>query len=213
VNPVLDLPLNEGKGATVYDRSGMDNNGTLFGPTWQKVWRDWLLKFDGIDDYLSVPTSPSLRPTRVTVEVWFKMAQKGVWQGLVDVWNGVSPPSPNFRLQIRDTNQLRWGCTVNGTWAIYDSIKVLDVDVWYHAVATFDGNKLKMYIEGKFDSELDAVGDLQVEPQDLFVGCYGNKTMWFKGIIAFVRICKKALTTDQITFLATLFRGEKRSPP
>ncbi|MEM0478358.1 MAG: LamG domain-containing protein [Candidatus Caldarchaeum sp.] len=37
---VLYLPMDEGSGSTVYDKSGNNNNGTIYGATWTQSWRD-----------------------------------------------------------------------------------------------------------------------------------------------------------------------------
>ena len=37
---VLYLPMDEGSGNTVYDHSGNNNHGTIYGATWSQVWWD-----------------------------------------------------------------------------------------------------------------------------------------------------------------------------
>jgi len=53
---VLNLPMEERSGTTVYDQSGFKNHGTIYGATWSygKIGRG--LSFDGVDDYILVPS-------------------------------------------------------------------------------------------------------------------------------------------------------------
>ncbi len=57
--------FDEGSGTIAYDRSGKGNNGTLFnGPTWQtgsNCIKGGCLSFDGVDDYVEVLDSMSLK--------------------------------------------------------------------------------------------------------------------------------------------------------
>jgi len=54
------------RGNTVYDLSGYDNHGTIYGPAWKRGRLIGCLDFDGKDDYVVVPKSDSL----VNVEDW-----------------------------------------------------------------------------------------------------------------------------------------------
>jgi len=45
------------------------------------------------------------------------------------------------------------------------------------------------------------------------IGWWAADNIYFNGIFGQACIFEKAASADQIAFLATLFRGEKRSPP
>ena len=65
--------FNEGGGITASD-SARNNPGTLInGPAWTTGIIDGALNFDGGDDYVSVPDSPSLDITEaITMEAWVR---------------------------------------------------------------------------------------------------------------------------------------------
>lgn len=65
--------MGEGSGATLYDRSGNGNDGTIMGATWtwDSTRKKYDLSFDGVDDYVEVLDSPSLDITNaITVMGW-----------------------------------------------------------------------------------------------------------------------------------------------
>ena len=58
---VLALPMDEGSGDTVYDKSGNDNDGTIYGgATWTDGRFGKALDLDGTDDYVEVSSNESL---------------------------------------------------------------------------------------------------------------------------------------------------------
>ncbi|MBI4744389.1 MAG: hypothetical protein HY776_06180 [Actinobacteria bacterium] len=53
-------PFDEGTGSIAYDKSLLNNNGTVYGATWTQGRYGQALSFDGLDDYAQVPNSDSL---------------------------------------------------------------------------------------------------------------------------------------------------------
>jgi len=89
INPdqscILYLPLDEGAGGTAYDKSGYDNNGTIYGATWMDGKYGKALSFDGVDDYVEVADSASLDITRITVCLWIKFNDLDrLWQRIIE---------------------------------------------------------------------------------------------------------------------------------
>ncbi len=68
---VLYLPgVGDPQSATIRDRSGNNNHGTLYGPTWERLSSGLpILNFDGSDDYIDCGSDASLAGV-VSFETW-----------------------------------------------------------------------------------------------------------------------------------------------
>ena len=76
-------PMYENSSDIVHDLSGNLNNGTLVNMDANTSWMEGIavtgtaLAFDGVNDHVSIPHSPSLNITgNITVELWAKMARE-----------------------------------------------------------------------------------------------------------------------------------------
>ena len=63
--------FDEGSGTTVHDETN-NNQGTVHGSAWVDGRYGEGLTFDGIDDYVNVPNSPSLSVSEYSVSLWVK---------------------------------------------------------------------------------------------------------------------------------------------
>jgi len=213
VNPVLDLPLNEGTGTTVYDRRGRNNNGTLYGPTWQKVWRDWLLRFDGIDDYVEVPDSPSLRDVTfaLSMSAWVKLKLTGTW-GFIMV-KGAAWKVGIYEIYHNPDGYAGFLIYTQGVVYGITGTSVIADDRWHFVTGVWGKKKIYIYVDGQLENTADGpVSFPDVTTDALTIGVRKDGYP-VDGLIASTHICKQALTADQIALLATLFRGEKRATP
>jgi hypothetical protein len=78
------LTFDEGAGTNMYDYSGLNNTGTCSGgtcPSWTAGKFDYGLQFDGVNDYVNVP---SLSDMGVTVSLWKKSSTDTMWYHLVN---------------------------------------------------------------------------------------------------------------------------------
>jgi hypothetical protein len=72
---VASFGFDEGAGTTAGDRSGTGNAGTVAGATWTTGRVRGVLSFDGTNDLVSVPDTPSLDlTTGMTVDAWVRPA-------------------------------------------------------------------------------------------------------------------------------------------
>ncbi len=71
---VASFGFDEGTGTVANDRSGSNNKGTLSGAAWTAAGKvGGALNFDGVNDLVTVPDSPSLRlGTGMTIDAWVR---------------------------------------------------------------------------------------------------------------------------------------------
>lgn len=105
------------------------------------------LKFDGIDDYVTIPDSTLLRLTDFTIEMWASfdiykdygvMLQKGVGNSAI-LWNyGLLSSANNITFYIGDGVALQ---------PIQFPVSSIPSKKWHHIVARADGTSLSLFID------------------------------------------------------------------
>lgn len=169
------------------------------------------LQFDGKDDYISIPLSPSLNITgnQITVEAWIKplgnSSTNYEWQHLIDNYDGYwldilgLPTYPdgrgNFSFRVANTATTMFA---NGkTRAVRGN--------WYHVVGAVNTSHALIYVNGNLDGSVAFSGNLNASGSTyLLIGKYKDMLdpdFNFNGTIDSVRIFNKALTPDETVSL------------
>jgi len=205
--------FNEGIGTTAHDSSINHNNGTIHGgSTWVSLGAGgYALEFNGVDGYVSVPDSPSLDISGIiTVEGWVYVNNYGPgrFYTIAGKWNdrdgnyrsyllglstfGAGQPQPRFYVSTDGSN-----------YPSADSSDLLDVGVWYHLAGTFDGNVLKIYVNGveKGSYTFASPTSIALNNEPLLISgdrAGGINGRFFDGAIDNVKIYTCVLTPDEI---------------
>ena len=186
--------FDEGSGETAFDSSGNGNDGDILGgPEWVEGKFNTALRFDGLNDFVKVASSETIKSTSeaLTVECWIYRTEDTNQGNMVE---------------INESRGWRLRCLVGNGLIFYDrgntnSIlvrNVAPVDTWTHVAATGDENGLKLYANG------EEIGATNKEFAPVFgvdhlaIGSSDNAGEFFKGIIDEVRILNRALTQDEI---------------
>ena len=132
-------------GTTWNDLSGSGNTGTLVnGPTFNSD-NGGTLKFDGIDDYISLgnsKTSLIQGKTNFTIGIMFKMTTLSSLRGLIGTLNYGC--GSNLGL-VASSSSLQF---YNDTTACYNVTPAgfsIEVGKWIYAVGTYDGTTTRIY--------------------------------------------------------------------
>jgi len=194
---VLDLHCDEGSGPGTLDHSGCGNGGLLMGPEWVRDGGRWALRFDGENDYVMIPHANSLNPRdRATLEIWVKPeANTGHFARLIGKY---------FYL-LFGLGGDRGPYEVEGTFyanerATAKSPRKLQADAWHHLAQTYDGAKVRLFVDGAMVAEANLSGEIAASLYPMFIGTYlpNERNQWYKGLIGGVRMYWRALSADEI---------------
>lgn len=194
------------------DESGNGNNGTINGATLTTDRfgnNSSAFDFDGQSNYIEVVSSNSLNVTNsYTLSVWINVSQ----------WSFLSPIDEHSIISKIDNGNWYGGYEVwttnnNGTIAHSGNIGNSNVlitssnyieNVWYNVLLTYDGNSLKMFVNGILVNSQSKSGQIQTSSIPLRFGRRGGAGFynnWFKGKIDDIGIWNRALTQQEITNL------------
>jgi len=151
------------------------------------------LEFDGVDDHLNVSNSESLNITNaITLEAWvYPKSVKD--QGIIAKANySAAILQQIYVLKIMDDNKFWF--TLSGTSI---GCEAYSPNNWYHVVATWNGNWMKLYINGQYLSGVSKSGDIPTTTAPLTIGSIYNSYL-FNGTIDEVRIYNRALSSEEI---------------
>ena len=172
------------QGDTVKDSWG-NNHGTMKGGSESVEGKSGQsLKFDGVDDIIEVPYHESLHfdKNSITMSIWIQV------HGGDDNWiiydgdggragyameYGERPDRDSFCTSFWNTGGTRFNLFGDGS-------KKHKLDTWHHVVGILDGQKMKVYVNGELDKEMDFVGQVRKNTQDpIHIGSYGYAGGYF----------------------------------
>jgi hypothetical protein len=179
-----------GSGTTWTDLSGNGNNGTLYNGTTYNSSNGGTLVFDGVNDYIKIPTGLS---SSNTLSVWFKQsASRGT--GLLETGATGAPlgnGSPYIFVGL-GANYIRtynepYGYSANSTYSPTN---------WYNITITGSGGTRNIYINGVFTTtkNISFAGNYN-SVINIGVGYPG----YFNGNVPVVHVYNRVLTQAEIT--------------
>ncbi len=215
-NCVLWLPMTRNLRAgtndtdtEVYDRSNFGNHGTIIGAVWQTLPSGKsVLSFAGVEDYVEVQDSESLRITGdITIEAWVKPNDLSTWSTIISKINNhefevVSEPDGRITFYHGD-----------GEFEFLSNISLsnsLQVGKWTHfaIVRSMSDSKVYCFVNG-----VDKVGGQSfsktptVSSASVTIGGrLGTLHHHFNGTIDEVCIYGRALSAEEIRRLYELTR-------
>ena len=198
--------FDESSGLTLADAAGDQSGRLLNGPIWQPQGGKYAgaLKFDGVNDYVDLGKF-NVSGSAISFALWIKpdelrdendarFISKAVndsvqghhWMLSSGGWNG---KYLRFRLK-----------TGQYTKTLISKTGVLQTDKWQHVAATYNGSRMRLYLNGQQIASTAktgslAVGDVSVALANQPLGA-GSRP--YKGRLDDMRIYNRALTSQEI---------------
>ncbi len=195
---VMGLGFDETSGTAALDASPANNAGVLNGATRVAGGRfGRALSFDGVDDRVDVADSASLDlTTGMTLEAWVRPTSVSGWRtGIVKergtdghVYalypsNGATPVAENYL--FGGYNAAPWG-------------PALPVNAWSHIASTYDGELLRLYVNGEQVAAAPVSGAMAATANPLRIGGHSVWGEHFAGLIDEVRVYDRALSAANV---------------
>ena len=187
------------------DASGNQNHGTpynlLNGPNAMGE-PNTAMYFNGTNAWIEIPNSPSLMsPTHaITLAGWIKSEIDLAY--FICKINGPSMNSYQYRAGISTLNDTYYMGFNGQSYASGSSIP-LPTNEWFHFAVTFDGQKIRFYINGNLSSQVNQSGTIIPNDQRLELGRDAHGPIeWVKGWLDEIRIYNRALSAGEIQNLA-----------
>jgi hypothetical protein len=193
-------------GELAADRSGQGNHGHPKGARWiaaGKVGGGCVLT--SADSSIRVTGGQSSSAKQGTFALWFKTTRiDSTWRRILDGQAG-----PGFALAIGggfqgQESRGRLAFTVGDGKPCLSNVVVTD-GIWHHGAVTFDGENLRMYVDGQPQRQvIPCRTEIAALVNDLAIGMDrvdpspGEKAQGFDGAIDELMIFNRALTVEEI---------------
>jgi len=171
------------------------------------------LDFDGVDDYVKIPDDPDLEPAyNLTVEAWAKLAVVPPLSTPGNTYKVVGHSFPSNSGKGYDLHYYgyhgKWIFEIRNNeismWTEVGSTYGRDTN-WHHLVSTYDGNELRLYIDGVLRDSVSENRPIAYRDDTTVTISDSEFGHVFDGLIDEVRIYNRALSAEEIT---EHYRGE-----
>ncbi len=222
--------LDDGTGLVARDSSPTQSNGTLTNnPSWSganlatqmRFYNPSAMKFDGTDDYISIPDNAALHPTSLTVSLWVKLSSltnnatcggaPSTQQYLIFKKN--SQAYDSFSL-IKNSGVWQFSMYSGSTSYYIQSSTVPVTGSWVHLVGTYANSTMKFYVNGSLEGTTTNAAGLDHSTNNLILGRTARCTTGdnydapLNGFLDDVRIYNRALSANEVS---SLYNGNKNT--
>jgi hypothetical protein len=168
------------------------------------------------DHYAHVPPHALLNPTAaLSIEAWFRQPVVSGVDRPALVSYGETLGGVAYALVLDPNGRIDFELGLNGAATVLETEAVPQIGALYHVVATYDGTRKAIYLNGRLDSSAPAQGDIEAYPgpHGLGIGAADDGTrMVFLGTIDEVAIYGTALSAAQVAAHFRVGTGAPASP-
>jgi hypothetical protein len=187
------------------DESENGNDGTVHGATLTTDRfgnTNSAYSFDGQNDWIKVENSNSLNIfgyNSLSICAWIKAESfKSGNTGVVNKWGTGGAEDDQYKLNLY-SDKVKFGLSDEPTNLV--SISGIQLNKWYFITGVYDNaeSKIKVYIDGKLDNEMDLSFSIWNTNQFIEIGTHHGS--FFHGVVDDIRIYNLALSDTEIQAL------------
>ncbi len=184
--------FDEGKGNVARDSSGNGHDAKVYGATWVKQRDGFAINMDSAGAYVDCATSEALGVTGpVAIEAWIKPMRKP--QGEPHL---LGEGMRSYGMYYYNT-EICWyiGHGPVSNW-LSGTPKIGE---WNHVVATFDGKRMSLWINGREAASRESVVESYETGGRFSMGTKGSSDLLrFNGMLDNVRVYNRALSGEEV---------------
>lgn len=178
--------------------------------------------FNGLTDAVRVPVSPLLRLTNaITVEAWVYPTAHGAFHDIVTRWGSVGLAERSFGLALDPAGRPYFVISTNG-WDCAPSPCMaranfsIPLRTWTHVAGTYDGQVIRLYVNGALASEAYVPGRIWPGNNDLVIGGEVSNDQLFSPFAGWIdepALFGRALTPAEVRAIYEAGAGGKCGMP
>jgi len=191
--------FDEGSGSRANDSSGNNHHGTISGALWEVGKKGNALRFDGIDDVVTIANDSQLQITDdITIAAWIQkdLPNLGLrWEAIVT--KGALQYDYELLTSKEFSDQPAFYSPTTVPTEVYAD-SALPAESWQHIAVTRTGSTVTFYINGLVTNVVTMAGRFPVSTGDLLIGFDGNANNGMDGLIDEVYLYNRALSSSEI---------------
>ena len=186
------------------DASGKGHNGIVYGTltltTDRKGNTNSAYQFNGTNSYIEVPASSDLKPLNaITLSTWFYIETPGkTFDDMIATsYKAYYYPYSSYYICKMSDSVSFCITTLDEISTVIRSGTKINCHQWYHAVGTYDGQIMKLYLNGHLEISAPKSGNIVYNTNPLKFG-HGVYNQFLTGKLDDIRIFNKALTESEV---------------
>lgn len=210
--PVLRLDANNpasypGSGLVWTDLSGNVNNGTLTGGVGYSSSNGGSLSFDGVDDWVNGVTQPAIQTSPNVFTVTGIIYPDNLSSRIITpASNGYDQDisydaaSQMISIKVAEASNLNQRSRTT-------PVNSVPLNAWTYWAISVNDKHIKMYINGALVAEYSETINIATWSGNWVIGQRGISTMWYKGLMASIRVYSSELLSSDIAYNFNVIRG------
>ncbi len=199
---VLHYAFDKDEGERVRDISNAENHGKSHGTKWTAAGRgprNGACEFDGEESFINAGAAPTLKMTdQVTIAAWllpvtFENSRNP--RNFRNVLSDHGTSENNGKILRLQGNRLEYLMGPEGSPEV--GVELSAAGKWCHAVATFDGAAMRLYIDGAQVAARPHLGEIPLNRGPILIGKSGFDE-YFHGLLDDVMLYNRAMSEKEV---------------